>query len=103
MKWIEYGQSKWGDIALARWLHWAYGPSEGRNKESVDPSLISHEGEIISVAVHPGVYRLLPCMIIDSTEQYSRSCFDQFGSTFDVGSTDQAMVSLPDRTSPALY
>ncbi|OWT40496.1 putativepod-specific dehydrogenase SAC25 [Cryptococcus neoformans Bt1] len=38
-KWIEYGQSKWGNIALAKYLEDTYGK----------------EGRLISVAVHPGV------------------------------------------------
>ncbi|ODN76944.1 hypothetical protein L202_05510 [Cryptococcus amylolentus CBS 6039] len=38
-KWAAYGQSKWGDIALARWLEDTYGK----------------QGRLISVAVHPGL------------------------------------------------
>ncbi|ORX35729.1 hypothetical protein BD324DRAFT_642905 [Kockovaella imperatae] len=34
-RWLEYGQSKWGGVALARWLHWTYGPVEGREKPEV--------------------------------------------------------------------
>ncbi|RXK39295.1 hypothetical protein M231_03374 [Tremella mesenterica] len=26
--WVEYGQSKWGSIALAKWLHWHHGPGK---------------------------------------------------------------------------
>lgn len=37
-KWTEYGQSKWGNIALARYLEDTYGK----------------DGRLISVAVHPG-------------------------------------------------
>ncbi|KAK6909679.1 hypothetical protein I203_103700 [Kwoniella mangroviensis CBS 8507] len=39
MRWVEYGQSKWGDIALAKYLHNTYG----------------RQGRLISVAVHPGM------------------------------------------------
>ncbi|WVF71324.1 hypothetical protein IAT40_006127 [Kwoniella sp. CBS 6097] len=38
-KWVEYGQAKWGDIALARYLHNEYG----------------RQGRLISVALHPGM------------------------------------------------
>ncbi|ORY32852.1 putative short chain alcohol dehydrogenase [Naematelia encephala] len=54
MKWIEYGQSKWGNIALAKWVHWAYGPEEGARKEKVE-SYDRSTGQIISIAIHPGL------------------------------------------------
>ena len=38
--WVDYGQSKWGDIALAKQLDKLHGPAAG--------------GNIISVSVHPG-------------------------------------------------
>ncbi|WVR06888.1 hypothetical protein IAU60_003924 [Kwoniella sp. DSM 27419] len=38
-KWIEYGQSKWGDVALARYLHNEYG----------------RQGRLITASVHPGL------------------------------------------------
>ncbi|WWC89169.1 uncharacterized protein L201_004087 [Kwoniella dendrophila CBS 6074] len=38
-KWVEYGQSKWGNIALAKYLYNEYG----------------RKGRLISVAVHPGM------------------------------------------------
>ena len=38
--WVDYGQSKWGDIALAKQLDKLRGPATG--------------GNIISVSVHPG-------------------------------------------------
>ena len=53
MRWVEYGQSKWCDIALARRLHWVHGPSEGRRKKRVEAEQIG-DGELISIAVHPG-------------------------------------------------
>ncbi|WRT66530.1 uncharacterized protein IL334_003489 [Kwoniella shivajii] len=37
--WVEYGQSKWGNIAISKYLHNAYG----------------RQGRLISVAVHPGL------------------------------------------------
>nr|XP_018262805.1 pod-specific dehydrogenase [Kwoniella dejecticola CBS 10117]OBR84963.1 pod-specific dehydrogenase [Kwoniella dejecticola CBS 10117] len=39
MRWVEYGQSKWGNIALSNYLHNEYG----------------RQGRLISVAVHPGL------------------------------------------------
>lgn len=54
-KWTEYGQSKWGDIALVRWLHWVYGPDEGLKKEVVQVEKVGG-GEIISISIHPGEY-----------------------------------------------
>jgi NAD(P)-dependent dehydrogenase (short-subunit alcohol dehydrogenase family) len=54
-KWPEYGQSKWGNIAVARYLHWLYGPSEGRKKETVSLEKKAGNGEIISIALHPGL------------------------------------------------
>jgi NAD(P)-dependent dehydrogenase (short-subunit alcohol dehydrogenase family) len=38
--WVDYGQSKWGDIALAKQLDKLYGPAAG--------------GTIISISIHPG-------------------------------------------------
>ncbi|WVQ82089.1 hypothetical protein IAT38_004217 [Cryptococcus sp. DSM 104549] len=38
-KWTEYGQSKWGNVALAKWLWAHYG----------------RQGRIIATAVHPGL------------------------------------------------
>ncbi|WVN88554.1 uncharacterized protein L203_103765 [Cryptococcus depauperatus CBS 7841] len=38
-KWVEYGQSKWGNIAMAKYLYDTYGK----------------EGRLISIAVHPGL------------------------------------------------
>lgn len=43
--WVDYGQSKWGDIALAKQLDKLHGPSSG--------------GSIISISIHPGRCRLL--------------------------------------------
>lgn len=40
-KWPEYGQAKWGDIALARYLHANYGPGSSR-------------GELLCFSMHPG-------------------------------------------------
>ena len=40
--WTDYGQSKWGDIALAKYVDLHYGP--GKTKD----------GEIIATAIHPG-------------------------------------------------
>lgn len=42
-KWVDYGQSKWGDIAMAEYINWHYGPGSG-----------TKDGEIIATAVHPG-------------------------------------------------
>lgn len=53
MKWVEYGQSKWGDVALARCLHWVYGPDEGREKRKAHIRRVG-KGEIISISIHPG-------------------------------------------------
>jgi retinol dehydrogenase-12 len=38
--WVDYGQSKWGDIALAKQVDKMHGPRSG--------------GNIISLSVHPG-------------------------------------------------
>jgi retinol dehydrogenase-12 len=38
--WVDYGQSKWGDIALAKQVDKMHGPRSG--------------GDIVSVSVHPG-------------------------------------------------
>lgn len=53
-KWTEYGQSKWGDIALAKYLESVYGPhaEEGMQSRRVA------EGELITFAVHPGESRM---------------------------------------------
>ncbi len=57
--WLEeYGQSKWGDVALSRWLHWMYGPEGGRRKRMIQGERVG-EGEIISVSIHPGIPPLL--------------------------------------------
>ena len=40
--WVDYGQSKWGDIALAKQLDKMNGPRAG--------------GDLISVSVHPGEF-----------------------------------------------
>ena len=58
MRWLEYGQSKWGDVALARRLHWMYGPDEGRVKRVLDARRVG-EGEIISISIHPGDFHRL--------------------------------------------
>ncbi|WOO83728.1 putative oxidoreductase [Vanrija pseudolonga] len=42
-KWAEYGLSKWGNVALAKYVDTHYGPASG-----VD-------GPIIAISVHPGV------------------------------------------------
>ncbi|GFZ46731.1 hypothetical protein JCM24511_03951 [Saitozyma sp. JCM 24511] len=46
MKWVEYGQSKWGDIALAKYLDWTYGPKTDAKQTG---------GEIIAISLHPGM------------------------------------------------
>jgi retinol dehydrogenase-12 len=38
--WVDYGQTKWGDIALAKQLDKMHGPRAG--------------GDVISLSVHPG-------------------------------------------------
>ena len=50
-RWAEYGQSKWGCIALARWLNWHHGPQQAAATGSP---------EIISVALHPGKAVVFP-------------------------------------------
>ncbi len=47
--WLEYGESKWADIALAKYVHSAYGP------QCQDGVCALPAGEVISIAVHPGV------------------------------------------------
>lgn len=42
-KWAEYGESKWGDVALSKYVNLHYGPKSGA------------KGEIIAIAVHPGL------------------------------------------------
>jgi hypothetical protein len=54
MKWVEYGQSKWGNIAVARWVHSVYGPAEGRKTGNGKVEKKSGEGEVISISLHPG-------------------------------------------------
>jgi hypothetical protein len=51
-KWTEYFQSKWGNVAIARWVHWVHGPDEGWRKAGVVEK--KSDGEIISISVHPG-------------------------------------------------
>ncbi|RSH88877.1 hypothetical protein EHS25_002539 [Saitozyma podzolica] len=46
MRWVEYGQSKWGDIALAKYLDWTYGPRTTAKQSG---------GEIIAISLHPGM------------------------------------------------
>lgn len=43
--WAEYGESKWGDIALAKYVDRHYGPR----------SEAAMTGEIVAIAVHPGL------------------------------------------------
>lgn len=43
-KWAEYGESKWGNVALAKYVHRHYGPFTNAGS-----------GEVVSIAVHPGV------------------------------------------------
>lgn len=52
MTWIDYGQSKWGNIACAKWLDKVYGP----RAEATSGSQRIGKGEIISVSVHPGEF-----------------------------------------------
>lgn len=52
-KWTEYGQSKWGNIAVARYIHWLYGPAEGTEKKPLGAERAG-KGEIIAISVHPG-------------------------------------------------
>jgi len=55
-RWTAYGQSKWGNVALARYLHWRYGPESGRQKRALTISdAVSETAQIISIAVHPGM------------------------------------------------
>ena len=43
--WVDYGQSKWGDIALAKQVDKMHGPRSG--------------GNVISLSVHPGEFTYL--------------------------------------------
>jgi NAD(P)-dependent dehydrogenase (short-subunit alcohol dehydrogenase family) len=55
--WVEYGQSKWGNIAVCRWVHWAYGPDQGRQKRSIEGGRGGEgSGEVVSISVHPGMF-----------------------------------------------
>jgi len=45
-RWSEYGESKWGDIALAKYVDAHYGPASN-----------NPDGEVVSIAVHPGLVR----------------------------------------------
>ncbi|KAK4683691.1 hypothetical protein P7C73_g6541, partial [Tremellales sp. Uapishka_1] len=47
-RYIEYGQSKWGNLACVKWLNWEYGP-----RSSLDDK--KDKGELISIGVHPGM------------------------------------------------
>ena len=49
-KWAEYGQAKWGDIALARYLHAVYGPG------STLSSRRTGQGELLCFSMHPGEF-----------------------------------------------
>lgn len=52
-KWVEYGQSKWGNVAIVKYLHWLYGPEQGKARKSVKGEKVA-KGEVISIAIHPG-------------------------------------------------
>jgi NAD(P)-dependent dehydrogenase (short-subunit alcohol dehydrogenase family) len=45
-EWTEYGESKWGDLALAKYVDKHYGPRSG-----------NPDGEVVSIAIHPGLVR----------------------------------------------
>ncbi|GMK55504.1 hypothetical protein CspeluHIS016_0205600 [Cutaneotrichosporon spelunceum] len=47
---LEYGESKWGNVALAKYVHAHYGPTCEDGVCSVPAP-----GEIFSIAVHPGI------------------------------------------------
>lgn len=66
-KWPEYGQSKWGNIAVARYVHWMYGPKEGREKVQVESERVG-EGEVISISLHPGELFTAGVQSSDDTE-----------------------------------
>lgn len=42
---VDYGMSKWGDIALAQHIHEHHGPGSG-----------TKDGEILTAAIHPGMF-----------------------------------------------
>ncbi|BEJ16307.1 hypothetical protein CspHIS471_0509120 [Cutaneotrichosporon sp. HIS471] len=48
--WLEYSESKWANIALAKYVHAHYGPTCQDGVCSVPAP-----GEIISIALHPGL------------------------------------------------
>ncbi|CAK9781090.1 NAD(P)-binding protein [Cutaneotrichosporon oleaginosum] len=50
--WLEYGESKWANIALAKYMHARWGPACA---DGVCGVPAPGTGEIISVAVHPGI------------------------------------------------
>lgn len=50
-KWAEYGQAKWGDIALARYLHAVYGPEAASGMQSRRVG----GGQLLCYSIHPGM------------------------------------------------
>lgn len=44
-EWAEYGESKWGDLALAKYVDEKYGPRSGSDRP------------VVSIAIHPGLVR----------------------------------------------
>ncbi|KAL1406218.1 hypothetical protein Q8F55_007909 [Vanrija albida] len=45
--WSEYGLSKWGNVALAKWVDSHYGPRAGAGADGKG-------GEVIAISIHPG-------------------------------------------------
>ncbi|WVW84092.1 hypothetical protein I302_106121 [Kwoniella bestiolae CBS 10118] len=84
MRWVEYGQSKWGDIALAKYLHNVYG----------------RQGRLISVAVHPGMVATnLPrhMSLTPYVTKFAPWLFPVVTRTSDIGAVNQVWAAtIPD-------
>lgn len=83
-KWVEYGESKWGDSALAKYVDNHYGPRSGS------------KGEIIATSVHPGLvatnlYQHL--WYVDGVLEYVPWLRYTFNVTSRVGSLNQLWVA----------
>ncbi|KAK1924081.1 putativepod-specific dehydrogenase SAC25 [Papiliotrema laurentii] len=89
-KWVEYGQSKWGNVAIVRYLHWLYGPDAGRPKHDVKGER-EGEGEIISIALHPGIVatNLAQHMTISAYLLKINWIAALFSKTADIGASNQ--------------
>jgi NAD(P)-dependent dehydrogenase (short-subunit alcohol dehydrogenase family) len=81
--WVDYGQTKWGDIALAKQLDKTHGPGAG--------------GDIISVSVHPGEFTTRETMLTSRYGSYKPGV-----SLLDHGSSIE-MGSMAGRKSPLAF